>query len=230
VAAFLSALMVFTFVLAVLAPFVPFALLAVRGAFPGALPFCILFSVIVLEKIYAMLFRMRTKELFRVTQDWTSAAVGVSYSLAMYATITEFFGRGTGVTVLPAALFGGGLYLFAVALRYRAFDHLGRHWAVHVDRGTDSSNQLVRTGPYRLIRHPLYVGACLECLAVPLLLNSFWSLLFAAVVFCPLEVLRARFEEGFLFAAFGEAYRDYARDVPGFLPRLGRRGKRGPGA
>jgi protein-S-isoprenylcysteine O-methyltransferase Ste14 len=96
---------------------------------------------------------------------------------------------------------------------------------VHVDRGTDPSNQLVRSGPYGWVRHPLYVGACLECLAVPLLFNSFWSLLFAAAVFCPLEILRARFEERFLFDAFGDSYRAYAREVPGFLPRLGRRGR-----
>lgn len=218
----LSILMLLVLALALCAPFVPFVLLALCPPFPGDLALACLYALIVVEKIYAMIFRQPTKDLANVTGDWTSVAVGLSYAAVMYAAIVEVFLRGSGMTV-PAATGAGALvYAAAVALRYCAFHHLGRGWAVHLDRSDVRSRPLVRTGPYRWIRHPLYLGACLECVAVPLLLNAWGAGALALLVFCPLEVQRARYEERCLRDALDGAYTAYARDVPGFIPRLRR--------
>jgi protein-S-isoprenylcysteine O-methyltransferase Ste14 len=59
--------------------------------------------------------------------------------------------------------------------------------------------------------------------ALPWLLGAWVALAFGLLLFTPLEVVRARYEERFLRAVFGEAYARYAREVPAFLPRLRRR-------
>ena len=214
----LSAIMVFVFLLGILAPVVSGLLLVVGEPFPGRIPFCLAYNLIIAERVYAMFFRIRTKDVFGVKKDWTSAAVGLAYAGVMYGILFEFFRRGSAAPFPAASLGGFVLYAGAVLLRYSAFHHLGRQWVVHLDRNDAPERSLVRSGPYAWIRHPLYVGACLEVIGAPLAFNAFGTLVFALLVFVPLEIHRARFEERFLLETFGEEYRAYAEEVRGFFP------------
>lgn len=84
---------------------------------------------------------------------------------------------------------------------------------------TPEARRLVRAGPYRYVRHPLYLAGFM---IGGVLLAGAWSaaalLLFALYVATTL--LRARAEERVLRDAFPEAYAAYARVTPAFLPRL----------
>ncbi len=208
-------------------PILPFALFWLTAAGGAALAFSILYALIAGEKLYAMFFRLRTSNLLAVGQDWTSVAVAIAYVAAMYAAIIEFYLRGRPGGWPWATAVGLLAWALAVGLRYWAFVHLGRQWAVHVDRSEVDDRHLVRSGPYAWIRHPLYVGAMLECLAVPLIFGAFWAVGLALLTFVPLEIKRARFEERFLRQIFGDLYERYRQAVPGFLPRL-RGGSRQP--
>ncbi len=214
----LSMPMVLILVLGMFSPFLPFALYFRRAAFSGDLAFAIIFCLIACEKIHAMIFRLPDKNLCNADKDWTAVAVGLTYVGTMYAVVGEFFYRGEGIRLPWVSLLGFLVYASALSLRYWAFHHLGRQWAIQLDKAGSENRELIRTGPYGLIRHPLYLGACLECLSIPLIFNSFWALLLGAASFIPLELARARFEERFLQATFGGEYEDYKRDVHGFLP------------
>ncbi|HEV8716429.1 MAG TPA: isoprenylcysteine carboxylmethyltransferase family protein [Candidatus Binatia bacterium] len=61
----------------------------------------------------------------------------------------------------------------------------------------DESQRVIETGPYRVVRHPMYAGALLLFLAAPLALGSFWALLFV-VPLSTMVVLRLIDEERFL--------------------------------
>jgi protein-S-isoprenylcysteine O-methyltransferase Ste14 len=216
---FLSAIMIVVLGLALFSPAYPFVLYAVGPRTSLSLLFSVFFSVIALEKVYAMFIRMRQKDLVKVERDWTSAAVGISYTLVMYLALVEFYwvwqkGMSWSLTIIGAALYVG-----AVSLRYWAFRHLGRQWVVHLDRNDADERVLIQDGPYACIRHPLYAGACLEALAVPLIFNGVGAAVLACLTFIPLEVKRARFEEEFLRRTFGPAYDDYTARVGGFFPR-----------
>jgi protein-S-isoprenylcysteine O-methyltransferase Ste14 len=79
------------------------------------------------------------------------------------------------------------------------------------------ARELIRHGPYGLVRHPLYSAyiTCYVLIAVPRI--SAWALLLAGIgIVC--EILRARNEERVLRAAFAE-YDGYAAVTPRFLPR-----------
>ena len=81
-------------------------------------------------------------------------------------------------------------------------------------------HQLVTSGPYRFVRHPIYTALFGLVLATALV----WSRWVAIPAFLPLFVagtlLRVRSEERLLRDAFGPRFDDYARRVPAVIPRL----------
>jgi protein-S-isoprenylcysteine O-methyltransferase Ste14 len=76
----------------------------------------------------------------------------------------------------------------------------------------DRGQTVVTTGPYRLVRHPLYAVALIFIAGTSLLLGSWWGLV-AVPVLAALLALRIRIEEEALRAGL-QGYDDYARRVP----------------
>jgi protein-S-isoprenylcysteine O-methyltransferase Ste14 len=96
--------------------------------------------------------------------------------------------------------------------------HLADNWSWEVTR--KDHHQVIDTGPYRFVRHPIYVGLIAAALATALLIGKAPSL--AAVAFIALGFwLKARLEEQFLTLQLGaQAYADYARRTGMLLPKL----------
>lgn len=95
---------------------------------------------------------------------------------------------------------------------------LGRHYDLVLE--VHEGHELVRSGPYALVRHPVYTGLALHfagaCLATGNLLLIAGTLL----VSYPSFYARVRAEERLLRGQFGAEYEAYAREVPMLLPRL----------
>ncbi len=93
---------------------------------------------------------------------------------------------------------------------------LGRHYDLVLEVHQD--HELVRRGPYALVRHPVYTGLALHfagaCLATGNLLLVAGTLL----VSYPAFYLRASAEERLLRDRFGAEYEKYAREVPMLVP------------
>ena len=70
---------------------------------------------------------------------------------------------------------------------------------------------VISTGPYALVRHPMYVGVLIMLLGIPLALGSYWGLVFMFVN-VPILMLRIRDEEAMLKQEL-EGYTDYTRRV-----------------
>jgi protein-S-isoprenylcysteine O-methyltransferase Ste14 len=118
------------------------------------------------------------------------------------------------VTTLGLALIALGLILFVATIRIFA-----RH-----GQGTimpwDPTQVLIVQGAYRYVRNPMHTGVFLVLLGEGLVLRSMPLLLLtAAVVVLHLFYIPLSEERG-LEARFGEAYRDYKRNVPRWIPRL----------
>lgn len=75
----------------------------------------------------------------------------------------------------------------------------------------DRGQTVISTGPYAVVRHPMYSYALLLMVGEPLLLGSLWGLL-GLVLFIPLLGLRALGEEAMLIEGL-DGYRDYAAKV-----------------
>jgi protein-S-isoprenylcysteine O-methyltransferase Ste14 len=121
--------------------------------------------------------------------------------------------------------YGGAYALAAVMLVGLSFSwwariHLGRLWSSAITRKED--HRIVDTGPYGLVRHPIYTGLLTALAATAAAEATVAGLIGAALVAFGLW-LKARSEERFLMAELGpEAYGSYCRRVPMLVPFLHR--------
>jgi len=95
---------------------------------------------------------------------------------------------------------------------------LGRIWSSVFIAGRKDA-QLVRGGPYAVLRHPLYLLSLLAMLGAGLTTRSVIVTVVLLALFTPIYLRAARDEDRFLRSAHGEAFAQYSRDVRGFLPR-----------
>jgi len=96
--------------------------------------------------------------------------------------------------------------------------HLGRLWSATVGRKAD--HRVVETGPYGIVRHPIYTGITLASMATAVLRGTAVGWLGVAVMTFGWYI-KARLEERFLREQLGaEAYGAYARRVPMLVPFL----------
>jgi protein-S-isoprenylcysteine O-methyltransferase Ste14 len=120
---------------------------------------------------------------------------------------------GLAGTAAVLALMGGAIALFAASSR-----ELGRNWSL-VAR-TRSDHELVRTGPYARVRHPIYLGMLLFLLALAVALGHWLQLIIAVPVFLAGTAIRTRIEDGLLEESFGEQFRAYRKSTPALIPKL----------
>ncbi|MEO7166670.1 MAG: isoprenylcysteine carboxylmethyltransferase family protein [Spartobacteria bacterium] len=136
---------------------------------------------------------------------------------------TGFFLRGAlpqGRIPYPEIVFFTGLILFILGLiiRWIAIVHLGRFFTVNVAIAAD--HELIKTGPYRHVRHPSYTGTLLIFLGFGLCTLNYFSL---AVIFLPITAAflwRMHVEEEALKEAFGDRYLSYAASTRRLIPLI----------
>jgi protein-S-isoprenylcysteine O-methyltransferase Ste14 len=113
--------------------------------------------------------------------------------------------------VAVGAAMQAGFALLAVWARR----HLGRNWSAEVRIAVD--HQLVRTGPYRLLRHPIYTAMLGMFLGTAIASSQYHALLgfFILVV---AYIRKTRLEETILGQAFGVEFDAYRRDTWALVP------------
>jgi protein-S-isoprenylcysteine O-methyltransferase Ste14 len=95
---------------------------------------------------------------------------------------------------------------------------LGENWSGTVT--LKEEHELVRSGPYRYIRHPIYTGMLIALAGTVLALAEYRGLISLAIALLSFY-FKARKEERFLSEAFQESFREHARRTGMFLPSFG---------
>ena len=113
-----------------------------------------------------------------------------------------------------------GLILLGFLFSWWARIWLGALWSGQVTKKAD--HRVVDTGPYAIVRHPIYTGILLAVYATAALKGTVLGLAGAAVITIGLW-MKARLEEGFLREELGPGYDAYRKRVPMLLP-LGPKG------
>jgi protein-S-isoprenylcysteine O-methyltransferase Ste14 len=125
-------------------------------------------------------------------------------------------------TQTRAWMLGVGSLLYFPGMAFVLWGRLvmGKNYFVSTGFGAQlfAGHRLVTSGPYAIVRHPMYTGLIIAAFG-SLLIYPTWTTLFF-VCFAPLTSVRARREETALALEFGEQWRDYCTRVPAFFPRL----------
>lgn len=133
-------------------------------------------------------------------------------------SLLVFSSSPAGSTALPLASAGSLLAVAAVALVLRSRAELGRAWSFvpKADQGTG----LVTTGPYRLVRHPMYLGFAVLVMGQALAFGSWLALVIVLSGIVPTFAWRAHAEEKLLSRTFGARYAAYRERSRMIIPYL----------
>jgi protein-S-isoprenylcysteine O-methyltransferase Ste14 len=120
----------------------------------------------------------------------------------------------------PFLLIGAALLLAGFATSLWARRWLGRYWSGRVAEVHE--HRLISSGPYSVVRHPIYSGVLLAFLGTALLLGG-WRSAAALLVMAMALYVKVLREERLLLTLFGDDYAAYQRRVPALVPLLRRR-------
>ena len=129
-----------------------------------------------------------------------------------------WFGQAPGVPRTGALSLVAALILGVVAdiLMWTAVAHLGRQFRIYA--GLYHDHQLVRTGPYAVVRHPIYASLLAVTVSTGLLLTRWEWLVAGVALFVVGTEIRVRTEEKLLASRFGPDFTEYKNKVPAYVP------------
>jgi protein-S-isoprenylcysteine O-methyltransferase Ste14 len=97
--------------------------------------------------------------------------------------------------------------------------NLGRYWSARITLKKD--HQLIRTGPYAFLRHPIYTGLDLAAIGSALAIDR-WRCVLGVFLIILGYVIKAKREESLLAGQFGEAFDEHRKHTGFLIPRLWR--------
>jgi len=169
-----------------------------------------------------LLWALKTKPV----QARESAGSRISYIIATVAAFYALFSgeipfawmqwrilpRTPWIEVLGVVLTVAGL---AFAIWARAY--LGGNWSSSVTLKV--GHQLVRTGPYRWVRHPIYSGIILAMIGTAIERGKLRGVVAVVLLWIGFTI-KSRIEERLMVATFGPDYQDYSRSTGALFPRF----------
>ena len=116
-------------------------------------------------------------------------------------------------TAAIIALMGGAIGLFVTSSRA-----LGRNWSLVARTRTD--HELIRSGPYARVRHPIYLAMLLFLVALAIGLGHWGQLIIGLPIFLVGTKIRTDAEDRLLEQGFGDAFRQYRNSTPALFPKI----------
>jgi len=143
---------------------------------------------------------------------WGILLVAISYSMLWQ---TNFWERSLETWRIGLSIL---FFLLAALLSWTAKRALGRQW--RLDAGVNADHELVTSGPYRVLRHPIYTSMLCVLLGTGVMITPWWLLLLSLLVFLTGTEIRVRIEDRLLSSTFGDRFREYQRSVSSYVPFL----------
>jgi protein-S-isoprenylcysteine O-methyltransferase Ste14 len=114
-------------------------------------------------------------------------------------------------------LLGAGLTVAGVGFAIWARAHIGQYWSASV--ALREGHQLIQTGPYAHIRHPIYSGALVALAGTCLFMGDYRAIALFGLVLAGFT-MKARKEEALLAGEFGPAFDKHRSHTGFFLPKF----------
>jgi protein-S-isoprenylcysteine O-methyltransferase Ste14 len=186
------------------------------------------YVVIVCWWLFALTFwlRKRPARVREAERDWTSL-IGLGLQAMAYFSVWFYplqrkqfspVASRSGVAEWILAVLTMTIAVASVWLVNSAARRLGKQWALAAR--LVEGHTLIRDGPYRFVRNPIYTGMFGMLLATGLAAAQSIPLLVGIVLFAAGTYIRIRSEERLLRQAFGSEFEEYARNVPALIPGI----------
>ena len=147
--------------------------------------------------------------------QWTMSRVGILVVLVIISRTRILHGHlASAATGLALPVTGLVVFLAGLGLAVWARIYLGGNWGMPMTEKT--TPDLVTSGPYSRVRHPIYTGILLGMIGTGIAV-SLWYLI-VAVLLGGYFVYSARNEERYLASQFPDAYPEYKRSTKMLIP------------
>jgi protein-S-isoprenylcysteine O-methyltransferase Ste14 len=162
------------------------------------------------------------KDTVAAPKSWLGIILqGVAYvpvwALQRTPRFSPFIGDNYTVNIL-LQIAAAALSIFSVILTMSAIRELGKQWSLQAR--LVEGHKLVTTGPYSLVRHPIYTAMLGKLIATGIVISHWAVLVPAILIFLIGTLIRTRFEERLLEEAFGEEFSRWRSKVPALIPGL----------
>jgi protein-S-isoprenylcysteine O-methyltransferase Ste14 len=137
------------------------------------------------------------------------AGIGLAFALRLPADSPSSLPR-----IAASCLFA----LLACVIGWTSVTHLGKQFRLRAGLYTD--HELVRTGPYGIVRHPIYASLLTMLISTMLALTPWQWMPLPLAVFVIGTEIRVRTEDGLLASRFGDQFLEYRRSVPAYVPLI----------
>ncbi|HEV2494019.1 MAG TPA: isoprenylcysteine carboxylmethyltransferase family protein [Terriglobia bacterium] len=144
---------------------------------------------------------------------WGVVLIAVAYTLLGQGS---FWMRAPGPWRIAVSVL---LFVVADVLSWTGMRALGRQW--RIDAALSADHELVQSGPYRVVRHPIYASMFCVLLGTGLVLVTPLPLLLPSILLFAIGTeIRVRVEDRLLASRFGDQFLDYQRRVSAYIPFL----------
>lgn len=148
--------------------------------------------------------------------DWVLMILGfwilLSHAVTFSPLLWKFLPDNIGVKLIGIVILFSSLS-FAIWVRI----YLGQYWSGRIMIKVD--HKLVRTGPYKMVRHPIYSGVLLGVIGSVIVIGDLVALIAFVLILADLLVKTWK-EEKILVEEFGPAYIQYKKEVKALIPYI----------
>jgi len=142
-----------------------------------------------------------------------ASSISVFSSVIEWAYFTPDKSQINSVTVI-----GFIFLLIGICFRVWSINVLGKNFTATVK--ITREHELIKTGPYKLIRHPSYLGAFVAIIGCPVFLNNTYTIFISCIAMTIAYYFRINVEEKTLSNHFGKYYEDYKKGTYRLLPLI----------
>jgi protein-S-isoprenylcysteine O-methyltransferase Ste14 len=118
---------------------------------------------------------------------------------------------------IPGAILGVACTWTGIGLAIWARYHLAEYWSARIT--IKEGHQLIRTGPYARLRHPIYTGLILATIGSALVIDH-WRCVLGVLLVTVGYCFKARREEAMLGQQFGEAFQEHRKHTGFLFPKF----------
>jgi len=175
---------------------------------------------------YGTMFIIRFIELFlfrkrqvkgKTFAKWTIGILGIGYITVIGCSLLEYYIKVKNINGWVTGI-GFLLMAFRFLIKYWAIRTLDKYWSSDLE--IRENHKLIKKGLYKYLRHPVYFGRLIDVISIPLIANSYYTLILAILLHLVLLNIRIRIEEKVLIEKFGKDYVEYKKHTWGLIPGL----------
>lgn len=153
----------------------------------------------------------REEDRFSILFILVAASVSIVSANVEWATNYPAHESNTAITIL-----GFCMIVIGIIIRVWSIRTLGKYFTATVL--LQQKQTLITSGPYRIVRHPSYLGAFLSIVGCAVFLNAYISILVAAAFMCTSYIVRIRAEEKVMIQYFGNEYIEFSKKTRRLFP------------